>query len=88
MLIGDGKDPVLEPRHIEAMRLAFHKACEALQLNDTTDAITEIVASKIIELARAGEFDPERLCNQVLYQLREQPAGPLLDLDPIPKPDR
>jgi hypothetical protein len=77
MPIADHRDHVLEPRQIEAMRVAFHKACEVLQLNDTTDALTEIVGEKIIALARAGETDPERLCNQVLYQLREQPSSPL-----------
>jgi len=77
MTIGAQKDHALEPQNIEAMRLAFHRACKALQLNETADAITEIVASKIIELARAGEIDPERLCDQVLHHLREQPAAPL-----------
>ncbi len=76
MTIGAHSDHVLGPQNIEAMRVAFHQACEALQLSETTDAITEIVASKIFELARAGEIDPERLCNQVLYQLREQPTAP------------
>jgi hypothetical protein len=58
--------------HIEAMRSAFHVACEALELQGTSDAFTEIVAAKIVELAKAGEVDPERLCSKVLSSLSEE----------------
>jgi hypothetical protein len=47
------------------MRLAFHKACKALQLSDKDDAFTDIVAT-IVELAKTGERNPDRLCSQVL----------------------
>jgi hypothetical protein len=63
---------IFEPDHIEAMRLAFHRTCEALQLRGTSDAFTEIVAARIIELAKAGEVDPERLCSTVLSGLSEE----------------
>jgi hypothetical protein len=66
------EDRIFEPDLIEAMRLAFQGACEALQLQGTSDALTEIVATKIIELARAGEVDPERLCSKVLSGLSEE----------------
>jgi hypothetical protein len=43
------------PELMEAMRLAFHQACKALQLSDKDDVFTEIVATRIVELAKAGE---------------------------------
>jgi hypothetical protein len=66
------EDQIFEPDLIEAMRLAFQRACEALQLQGTSDAFTEIVATKIIELAKAGEVVPERLCCKILSGLSEE----------------
>jgi hypothetical protein len=54
------------------MRLAFRKACETLLLTDKDDAFTEIVAEQIVELAKTGESDPERLCSKVLGALSDQ----------------
>jgi hypothetical protein len=39
---------------MEAMRLAFHKTCKALQLSANDDVFTEIVATRIIELANSA----------------------------------
>jgi hypothetical protein len=33
------------------------------------EPMTELAATKIIEHAKAGEIDPERLCRQVLLEL-------------------
>ena len=66
---------LLDAERIEAMRLAFHKACAILQLSDEDDAITELVAEKIIALAKTGESDPERLCSQALDGLSERSAS-------------
>jgi hypothetical protein len=69
------KSPIFEHDHIEAMRLAFHGACEAPELQGTSDAFMEIVGAKIIELAKSGEFDPERLCSRVLVDLAKGTPG-------------
>jgi hypothetical protein len=53
------------PDLAEAMRLAFRKTCEALQLRDKEDAFTDIVTTRIVELAKTGERDPDRLCSRV-----------------------
>lgn len=53
-----------------AMGLAFDKACATLGLADRSDPLTTIVASKIIDAARAGERDPDRLCAGALRALR------------------
>ena len=42
------------------MRLAFQKVCEALELDcKPGDPMTELVVTKIIEHAKAGEIDPD-----------------------------
>jgi hypothetical protein len=58
-----------EPEVVEAMRMAYRMACEALQLQDRVDAMTDDVAKKILELAEAGETDPDRLCTGALRRL-------------------
>jgi hypothetical protein len=37
------------------------------------DLANEVVAHKVIALAKAGERDPERLCDGVLLELRRPP---------------
>jgi hypothetical protein len=66
----------IDPEHTEAMKAAFHRVCEILQLNaDADDPMTEIVVMKIVELAKAGELDPERLCIAVLANLADAPRA-------------
>jgi hypothetical protein len=58
---------------MEAMRAAFHRVCDILQLSfDRDDRLTEIVITKIVELAKAGERDPEILCGHVLAELDDR----------------
>jgi hypothetical protein len=64
-----GRTPV-DPVHVEAMRSAFHKVCRLLQLrDDADDPVIDLIVMKIVEHAKAGEFDPDRLCSQVLLEL-------------------
>jgi hypothetical protein len=60
-----------EPELLASMGVAFAAACEALGLADKTDQATELVASRIIALARCGEHDAERLKAAVLKTFRE-----------------
>ena len=53
---------------IHAMRAAYLMAREQRRLKEAGDGMTEIVAQKILELAEAGETDPERLCSAVTWQ--------------------
>ena len=58
-----------EPEHIEAMQRAFAAVCVKLELSTGTgDQVTELVARRIIELARAGERDADRLAARVLAE--------------------
>jgi hypothetical protein len=66
----------IDPQHIEAMRAAFYRVCDILQLEcNAGDPMTEIVVMKIVELAKAGELDPERLCIGVIAELESAPTG-------------
>lgn len=56
---------------IETMRVAFHRVCDVLQLDDDGDGpVAELVVTKIGELVKGGEFDPERLCREALTELK------------------
>ena len=64
---------------------AFEMALVALQHADGVIAPTrDAVAQKIIELAKAGERDPERLCDVALKAT--QPMAPVIISDPSPLP--
>jgi hypothetical protein len=66
----------LEPEHIEAVRAAFYRVCNALRLDcGADDQITEFVVDKIVSLVKAGELDPERLCDAVLSELKSTPSA-------------
>ena len=68
-----------DPEHIEAMRKAFDVACARLELFiGTGDHRTELVARRIIELARAGERDANRLAACVLAEFGVGNDGSLL----------
>jgi hypothetical protein len=59
-----GGHSAFDPEATHAMSVAFEKACRILKLDDAH--AREAVAARIIELARSGERDPERLCENAL----------------------
>ena len=65
----DGYNP--DPETKRVMGIAFEMARVALRLAGPGDLANEIIARRIIELARAGERDPDLLCDGVLKH-REQ----------------
>ena len=60
----------LEADAVSAVVLALERTLDALRLTDRTDPVTKIVAYKLIELARQGERDPQRLCDLTLQAIR------------------
>jgi hypothetical protein len=62
-----------DPEAVGAMMAAFDKACAALGLLNRPDAMTEGVARMIVEQARSGERDPDRLCALALQALQQAP---------------
>jgi hypothetical protein len=67
----------ITPEHIEAMRAAFYKVCDALLLNgDVDDPMTGVVVDKIVALAKAGEHNADRLAKHVLDDLIDDGLSP------------
>jgi hypothetical protein len=57
-----------DPETIRLMGLANEITLISLHLVDRGDIANDVIARKIIELAKTGERDPERLCESVLKQ--------------------
>jgi hypothetical protein len=64
-----------DPETVRVMGLAFEISRVALQLADRDDPANQIAANKVIEIAQAGERDPERICERVLAALRSSPSS-------------
>jgi hypothetical protein len=54
--------------------LAFELVCAALRVENCADDVKQAIADKIIVLAKGGERRPDTLCEQVLKDIRAQPA--------------
>jgi hypothetical protein len=50
------------------MSVAFEIVRVALRLADRDDALSTVIAHRIIELSRAGERNPDLLCERVLFE--------------------
>jgi hypothetical protein len=61
------KDGVFDQKAITAMSMALDDVCKMLSLRDDNSA-REVMASRIIDLARAGERSPARLRDRVLHE--------------------
>ena len=60
------------PEDITALATAFEDTLRTLRLADHDDPIALMVAKKIIELAKQGEHNPERLRALVLSQFQKR----------------
>ena len=60
------------PEDITALATAFEDTLRALRLADRNDPIVLMVAKKVIELARQGERNPERLRALVISQFEKR----------------
>lgn len=61
------QDDAFGPDALRAMYTALEEVCRILEI-DHDQAAREVVAVRIIELARRGEWDPERLRDRVLQE--------------------
>jgi hypothetical protein len=66
------QDNAFDPDALRAMSTALEEVCRKLQVNGDRRA-REAMAIRIIQLARRGERDPERLSDRLL---REAGATP------------
>ena len=59
-------DHAFGPEDVANLTAAFEAALSRLGLVDRGDPLTTAVAKAIIELAKEGERDPEKLCDGAL----------------------
>jgi hypothetical protein len=74
-----GKDNplVFGPEATRAMSVAFDEVCRALNLSHTANGVREVIAIRIIELARRGECDSDRLRDRVITEAGAAGSGSL-----------
>jgi hypothetical protein len=58
------------PEDISVLSAAYERALAQLQLTDRNDPVTEMIATRIIDVFRTGLRDPEDVCAEVLKGLR------------------
>ena len=54
---------------VRILGVAFERVCIALQVGDCGDDVKNAIANKIIELAKTGERNPNRLCERALKDI-------------------
>jgi hypothetical protein len=64
------KEAAFDPEDVQAIVAAYEAALARLGLKDRSDPAAEMVARKIVEIARDGERDPERLSDRVVKSLQ------------------
>jgi hypothetical protein len=62
-----------DPETQRIMGLAYELTRAALRMSNQDDIAPEFIAKNVIEFAKGGERDPERLCDQALANLRFRP---------------
>ena len=66
----DGYHP--DPETKRVMSVAFEMIRIALRTEGSDDFVKQAIAAKLIELAKAGERNPDLLCEQALKDIRGQ----------------
>jgi hypothetical protein len=67
-------DQSFTPEEVKVLTEALEESLKALGLGDREDPATLLVAKKVLEAARGGERDPQRLRNWVLAQFAQSAA--------------
>ena len=60
-----------DPGTKRVLGIAFELVCVALRIGDCDDDVKQAIATKLIELVKAGERNPDLLCERVLDEIRE-----------------
>ena len=63
----DGERFDLEGQRV--LGIAFEMVCIALRTGDCDDGVKQAIATKLIALAKAGERNPDTLCEEVLKDI-------------------
>jgi len=69
------QDGAFDPDITSAMGEAFERACKSLHDMGQPDIVKEIIAKRIVEVARTGERDPVQLCERALAALGFNPPA-------------
>jgi hypothetical protein len=59
-----------EPETKRVLGVAFEQVCIALRIGASDDDVKQAIANKVIELAKAGERNPDILCERALEDIR------------------
>jgi hypothetical protein len=65
-------DEQFDPETTRVIGVALEMTCIALRTGDCDDGVRQAITIKIIELAKAGERNPDLLCEQALAAIRWQ----------------
>src|SRR4051812_6995612 len=63
------RDAVFEPEEVHALAAAFEEICRAMNLPEAAMVPREVVAMRVIDLARGGLLDPTLLTERVLHEV-------------------
>src|SRR5438105_5381279 len=83
-------EAAFDPIDVRSMSMAFDDACKVLKISETETQRREVVAARIIEIARRGEHSPTLLRDRVLKEAGvtiPETTAPLvrgLERSPIP----
>ena len=56
----------LDPETVQIISEAYDRACRALHDRGQPQIVNELIARRIIDMAKAGERDIQRMCDRVL----------------------
>ena len=56
---------------LRILGVAFEQVCAALRIGDCDDDVRQAIANKIIEQAKTGERNPDRLCERAMGDIRQ-----------------
>ena len=59
-------DASFDPEATRIMGLAYDKAQQLLHDKGQPAIVNEIIARRVIEIAKTGERDPDKICDRVL----------------------
>jgi hypothetical protein len=69
------KTGAFDPETVKTLCEAYDKCRKALHDTGQPEIVKEVLALRIIALAKQGERDPERLCDGALAALGDKPAS-------------